>query len=280
MAPSTLSLKPPPCPRFHPWARATLAHGPQRRMSGIAHSPAHISIPIGRRRRVDTPIDELRSRRTAGDFTHLPPILPETYRPPSPSPDYDKDLPRIPSTSTEICGDEAVTVFTDSSGSLTTSPIVGCPPLPVPSKDVHGRVPITEAQQIAARYRQRHRGSYNVHQRTVVPGRTIPNVSFRFIEPPHAFPLSTVTQSGVSVDIPAMNATIGASLALQSPSISQALAEEMEAVLEGASLFSQVHEDGTVSCARGDCQTNLPSLKAFLCHLHVHLIHEGYVVPL
>ena len=100
-------------------------------------------------------VNELKSRRFAGDFTNLAQFYLESERYPSPIPNYDKDLPRIPSTSTELCGDEVVTVFTNLSGDLTTSPVVGCSPFRGPSHDEGGRVPMTEAQKIAAQYRQR-----------------------------------------------------------------------------------------------------------------------------
>ena len=244
-------------------------------MPGLART----SPLAGRRRRAGTPSDdELRSRRHAGDFSHLAPILPESDRPLLSVPDYHKDLPRIPSTSTGLWGDGAVTVSTDLAGSLTASPVVGFLPLSVPSHHVYERVSITEAQQIAAQYRQRHRSTLDAFQSTALSERTTMDVSTYPLESLHASPSSTAIQSGVSAT---MNAPFGASSApsLSSPT-RRALAEETEtnAPHEGARLFDRVREGGTVSCTRGDCLAVLPSSEAFLNHLHIHLIDEGYVV--
>jgi len=249
-------------------------------MSGLARTPVHVSPLIDRRRRAGTlSDDEFRSRRYAGDFSHLVLTLPESDRPLSPVPDYHKDLPRIPSTSTGLWGDEAVTVSTDLAGSLTVSPIVGSPPLSVPSHHAHERVSITEAQQIAAQYRQRHRSSMDAYRHTAVSERTTIDVSTNPLEPLHASPSSTAIQSGVSATV---NPFRTSPAPPQSSPTSRALVGETEtdAPHEGARLFDRVREDGTVSCTRGDCLAVLPSSKAYLNHLHIHLIDEGYVVRL
>jgi len=250
-------------------------------MSGISRTSTRVSHRTGRRPRTGTLGDEHRSRRYGGDFSHLAPILPESDRSPSPAPDYNKDLPRIPSTSTGLWGREAVSILTEAIGSLTASPIPGCPPLPVPSHHTYERVPITESQQIAAQYRQRFRSSLNDLQSAKVSEQMTLDVSTDPLESSHTSPTSTVMQSGVSTDTLAMNALVGASLALSESPTRRALAEEIETTRtlhDGASPFSQVHEDGTVSCTRGDCLAVLSNSKAFSCHLHIHLIHEGYVV--
>ena len=252
-----------------------------RTMSGVGRTSNRVSLPTARRRVAGSFTDEHKARRHAGDFSHLAPILLESDR----LPDCDKDLPRIPSTSTGLWGSEAVSVFTTTTGSLTASPIVGRPSLPVPSHRVYERAPVTEAQRIAAQYRQRHRSSLNALQNIEIPGQITLNVSTDPLESlVHASPPSTVIQSGVSMHTQAVDAPLEASLApSQSPPNRRALAEETGAAHtphEGASLFSRVHEDGTVSCNRGDCLAVLPNLEAFLCHRHIHLIHEGYVVRL
>ncbi|KAF9648843.1 hypothetical protein BDM02DRAFT_3269203 [Thelephora ganbajun] len=246
-------------------------------MSGIARISTCVSPPPSRRRRATSlTSDELNFRRLAGDFSHLAPHLLGSDRPHLSVPDYDKDLPRIPSTSTGLWGGEAVTVFTDRMGSHTTSPIVGCPP-PTPSYHVYERIQITEAQRIADQYRERRRSSIDVAQGSPVSEQATPSVNIHSPESLRAFPSSTVIRSGVSTDTQATNTPVKVALAPQSPTI-HALAEETETTHtshEGVSLFSRVHEDGTVSCTRGDCLTILPSLRAFLSHLHIHLIHEG-----
>lgn len=249
-------------------------------MSGGAQASTRVSHPMGRRRRVGTPPDE--TRRYGGDFSHLPPVLLESDRPPLPVP--EKDLPRIPSTSTGLWEREAVSVKTDMMGYLTASPIVGCPPPPAPSYRVYERAPVTEAQRIAAEYRRRHRSSSDPTQSTTVSERTALDVSTEHLELSHASPSSAVVQSGVSIETGTVDAPFGASLAPpQSSPTRQVLAEEIEtttALHEDTDLFSRVREDGTVLCTRGDCLAVLPSIEAFLCHSHIHLIHEEYVVRL
>ena len=88
-------------------------------------------------------------------------------------------------------------------------------------------------------------------------------------------------QSYVSTETQTTNAPSRASLIiLQSPPIRRPLAEVTPIPHEDACLFSWIREDGTISCTRGDCMAVLPSLEAFLSHLHIHLIHEGYVLYL
>jgi hypothetical protein len=143
---------------------------------------------------------------------------------------------------------------------------------------------MTEAQQIAAQYRQRHRSLFDALQSTTVAERTALDASTEPLESLHVSPPNTVMQSGVSTETQAVDAPFGASLApSQSPPIRRAPAEETETTPtshEGVTLFSRVREDGTVSCTREDCLEVFPSLKAYLNHLHTHLIDEGYVVHL
>lgn len=250
-------------------------------MSGMARTSTRISPLSFRRPGAGTLGDEHRSRRHGGDFSHLAPILPESDRSPSPAPGYNKDLPRIPSTSTGLWGGEAVSILTEAIGSLTASPIPGCPPLPVPSHHAYERVPITEAQQIAVQYRRRFRNPLNTSRSTKVSEQMTPDVSTDPLESSHASPTSTVMQSGVSTDTQVMNVLVRASLAPCESPTRRALAEEIKntrTLHDSTSSFSQVYEDGTLSCTREDCLAVLANFKAFLCHLHIHLIHEGYVV--
>lgn len=248
-------------------------------MPGVARTPNRVSHPTGRRLGGGILSDEHKARRNAGDFSCFAPILPENDRPPS-TPDHDKDLPRIPSTSTGLWGDEAVTVLTGAMGSLATSPIVGCPPLPVPSHSAHERVSITEAQQIVVQYRQRLPSS--LIQNSRVSENPPPNANTDSLESLRASPSSTMMQSGVSTNTKAMNAPVEVSLASsQSSSTRRALVGETETshtLHESTNLFSRVHEDGTVSCTRGDCLAVLPNSRAFSLHSHIHRIHDEYVV--
>jgi len=163
------------------------------------------------------------------------------------------------------------------------SPIVGCSSLPVPSRHALERVPITEAQQIVAQYRQRPRRSLSVLQNTGVSEETSPNASTRSLESLHASSSSTVIQSGVFTDIQAMNAPIKASSASsQSSPTKRALAGETgpaHILHESDNLSSRVHEGGTVSCTRADCLAVLPNPRAFSSHSQIHRIHDEYVAP-
>ena len=216
-----------------------------------------------------------RRRRYAGDFSHLSPIDLGIHF----SPDYNKDLPRIPSTSTGLWDSEAVTVFTSLSGTLTTSPNAGCPPPPVPSPDAYQQVPLTEAQQIAAQYRRRHRSSSDVLQNSAIFEQTVPGQSFNPLGSHRAFPSSTVMQSSARVDGHAIDAAIGGALAPWSPTMRRSHAE-METTHETVSRFGRVHDDGTASCTREGCLKVSPNSSAFLDHLDAHLVHEGCVARL
>lgn len=69
-------------------------------------------------------------------------------------PNIDKDLPRIPSTSTGLWNVKSVTASSEMMASPMTSPTPDLPPLPVPQN--LKRTATTEAQKIAAQYRQRY----------------------------------------------------------------------------------------------------------------------------
>lgn len=222
------------------------------------------------------PTDELKSRRHAGDFSHLPPIDLKDDR--CPLPDYNKELPRIPSTSTGLLDDEAdaVTLYTNISGTLTTSPIAGCRPL-VLSYDVYERVHMTEAQRIAAEYRQRHCSSSDALWGAMISEPTVRDVSSNPLESQHVS--STAMQSDACINVQAIDAVIGAPLLSQHPPIGQNPSET--GITHGTmNRGGGVHDDRTVSCPREDCLETLPSAVAFLSHMRVHLIHEGYVARL
>jgi hypothetical protein len=247
-------------------------------MHGISRTYVRVSTPIERVPSAATPTNELMSRRYAGDFSSLAPVVPGNDR--SPLPDYDKDLPRIPSTSTGLEDSEVVSVFTSLSGTLTITPVAGCPALTDFSHDAYEPVQLTEAQRIAAQYRQLHRSSSDVLRSTAISEPTIPGVGSNRLESRSVFPSSIGIRSGARVDGQAMDAATGAPLAPHSPPMRQALAEEIEAIHEAVRRLGRVHDDGTVSCTREDCLEFFPSLVAFLSHISVHLIREGYVACL
>jgi len=100
-------------------------------MSGVARVSTRISPPTGRRPRAGTVSnDELRNRRHAGDFSHFAPTLLENEcRLP---PDYNKDLPSIPSASAAVCMEMV--------DSPTPSPTVGYLPIPGTPRHVYEQV--------------------------------------------------------------------------------------------------------------------------------------------
>ena len=149
-------------------------------MSGAARELLRISRSTDRRREMGALSDELRAHRYGGDFSLFAPILPGSDLPPSSTANCDKDLPRIPTTST-------VSTFTEM-GSPTASPIVACPPLPVPSHQVYKRTPITEAQRIANRYRQRYGGSLDLLENATIfeQGDLDVSINHRYMRPPRA----------------------------------------------------------------------------------------------
>lgn len=168
-------------------------------MSGISHTSVHVDIPVDRRRRRVTVLTgELKSRRYAGDFSHRSPTVLENG--PTTPPDDDDGMQRIPSTSTATLDDDAVTVYTSSSGTLTTSPNVGCINLSIPSQDVYEKGSLTEAQRIATQYRQRHHSSPDVLQSTAISEPAILDVSSNLLKSQCPFPSSSGMQSGVCVD--------------------------------------------------------------------------------
>jgi len=143
-------------------------------MSDVPRTFVRGPLPTGGGDRARIPSDELRARRCGGDFSHIGPICTESSPPPSSIPDDSEDFPCIPSTSTGLWGDDPVTISTEMMGSPTASPIVGCPPLPVPSPQACEREPLTEAQQIAAQYRQRRRDSEALSVSANPPNRATP----------------------------------------------------------------------------------------------------------
>jgi hypothetical protein len=160
-------------------------------MSGTAPLSRHV-LPRGRG--AEIPNEERRARRRAGDFTHLAPILPESGPFPSPVADYNKDLPRIPSTSTGLWGTEVATILTEQMGSPVTLSVADFTCLPKPPHHMYEGVPITEAQKIAAQYRQRHQSTLAVPPTSETLDKGVLNVSADDpVESSHSFPSSVVT---------------------------------------------------------------------------------------
>ena len=46
---------------------------------------------------------------------------------------------------------------------------------------------------------------------------------------------------------------------------------------EARRILERVDQGGLFPCPRRDCYDVLPTRKAYTCHIHTHLIHEGYV---
>jgi hypothetical protein len=127
-------------------------------MSGFAGPSTHISPSAGRQPRAVDPSDERRIRRNARDSprTSIPHVgdtsLPGRSTPRRP--DIDKDLPRIPSTSSGPRHTKPMTMSSEVTTSAVTSPTLGLPTLPI-SPNLK-RTAVTEAQKIASRYLRRH----------------------------------------------------------------------------------------------------------------------------
>ena len=130
----------------------------------LTHGTMSGATPISRRvlprgRRAEISNEELRARRHAGDFSQLAPILPEGGCLLSSVPDCNKDLPRIPSTSTELWGAEIAAILTEQMDSLMKFSFTDFADIPKHSRRAYERVPSTKSQRIAAQYRQRHQTS-------------------------------------------------------------------------------------------------------------------------
>lgn len=157
-------------------------------MSGVTPVSRRI---LPRRRRAEIPNEEQRARRHARDFTHLAPILPESG---CSVPDYDKDLPHIPSTSTEHWGAEVAAILTEQMGPPMSFSLTGLAHLPKPSHRAYEQVPITEAQKIAAQYRQRYQSPLDAPPTSETFDKGTLNVSTgNPVESSRSSPLSIVT---------------------------------------------------------------------------------------
>lgn len=124
--------------------------------SPIGHT-ACVSPPVYRQPGAVDSSNERRTRRHARDFSHVTITytgdISSSSRSTPREPNVEKELPRIPSTSTGLWDAEPATV----SSEMMTSPVISTsslPPLPV-SQNLR-RMPTTEAQKIAARYRRRY----------------------------------------------------------------------------------------------------------------------------
>jgi hypothetical protein len=123
------------------------AAGHATRVSSIDHQP-----------RVVGPSNERGTRGHANELPHIAIIcksdVPSAGRSTPSGPDIDKDLPRIPSTSTGLWGTEPATVSSEMMASLVAAPTPS--PLSYPTSQNLRRIPTTEAQRIAAQYRRRY----------------------------------------------------------------------------------------------------------------------------
>ena len=62
------------------------------------------------------------------------------------------------------------------------------------------------------------------------------------------------------------------------PTIRRLFAREvdMETIsYEARRILKRVDQDGSFPCPRRDCHNVLPTRKAYACHVHIHIIHEG-----
>ena len=126
-------------------------------MPGPTGHTTCVSPPVFRQPGAVGSSEEKRTRRHARDFSHTGITcagdISSSSRSTPRGSDVEKELPRIPSTSTELWDTEPVTVSSEMMASPVTS-IPSLPPLLVPQN--LRRTPTTEAQKIAARYRRRY----------------------------------------------------------------------------------------------------------------------------
>ena len=127
-------------------------------MPGVAGRATRVSSSIGHQPRVVGSSNETRTRGRAKDLPHISVIrkgdVPSAGRSTPSGPDIEKDLPRIPSTSTGLWGTEPATISSEMTDSLLTPSTPSPPSYPV-SQNLR-RFPATEAQRIAAQYRRRY----------------------------------------------------------------------------------------------------------------------------
>lgn len=143
-------------------------------MPAISHTSVLAYTPIDPRHRAAMAADEFESRRYTGDFSCPPQINLRKSR--SSLSDDGDGLRRIPSTSTGFLDDDAISVYTSSSGTLTITSC-HCLQVPVPSRDEHEQFTLTEAQRIALQYQEHHRSRPDVFQSTTISESTTQDVS-------------------------------------------------------------------------------------------------------
>ena len=127
-------------------------------MPGVAGRATRVSPSIGHQPRAVGSSNETGARGHAKDLPHIGIVckgdVPSASHSTPSAPDIDKDLPRIPSTSTGLWGTEPATISSEMIDSLLKSPTPSPQSYPV-SQNLR-RIPTTEAQRIAAQYRRRY----------------------------------------------------------------------------------------------------------------------------
>jgi len=109
-------------------------------------------------------------------------------------PDINKDLPRIPSTSTGLWDAKPVTVSSEIMASPVIPSTPSLPPLPV-LRNLK-RTAVTEAQKIAARYRRRY-GSLEALRSEVYRPPKLEVSSCLVLDTPPVSPTDTVGSSSI-----------------------------------------------------------------------------------
>lgn len=126
-------------------------------MPGFANHTTRVSSSVGRQHRAVVPSYE-RTRHHAIGLSRTNATCTDDVSSSGRSiprePDAEKDLPRIPSTSTELWGTEPATMSSEMAVSPAISPTPGLRSHAVPQN--LRRTPTTEAQKIVARYHRRH----------------------------------------------------------------------------------------------------------------------------
>ena len=248
--------------KSHPWFQTTLSPNPPsspgptpsthsstyKTMSGTSRTLVRDS---DRKHGAAMPTDKLKSRRHARDLPSPPPaLIPEKESPPSPN--DDESMQRIPTSSTGLWGDDVISVYTCSSGVLTTSESIA-DYLHFSAGHSHKKGALTEAQQIVGQYRQLDHASPDVLQDNTVTTPNTPKLDqgSDLSKSQHPFPsMITTVQLSICVDDKTTDTAIRAPSRRQRSPMRQSLTQGMEAAHQAVARLSWARRNKTISCTQ------------------------------
>ncbi|KAF9647696.1 hypothetical protein BDM02DRAFT_2529030 [Thelephora ganbajun] len=260
-------------------------------MSSLTNRTTLVSSSASRQPRVVNPSNERRTRRHTRDFSHTS----TTYagdvslsgRSTPREPDIDKDLPRIPSTSTELWGTEPVTVLSETMASAVTSPTLGPPPLSA-SQNLK-RIAATEAQQIAAQYLRRCGSLEALRSGVSCPSRLEHHAEANGSAFQPGSCMTTFDVAGERMNQATDDSSCEERLSMDNgsevspflpvtPTIRRLFTREVDMMsvsYKTRRMLKNSNQDGSFPCRQRGCYDALPTRQAYACHVHIHLIHEG-----